>query len=253
MAGPLHRGRRREIARAAVLAGGRGRRQRGPVDAESRAAAQAAGCGPGSDTAGCNGETGGTSVRRDARRRDADCEEEAAQGAGGQGINREGINREGSGGQGLGQESQEGIRQEGQEGCEEESAQEITQESEESSQAKPRRQGAEKESRKEEDGREEARPVAPLTNAKALTKNKNPAIRGGVQFGRSEPGGPRGRTFRRSGGDALVEIVRLTQHVAAAPDGLDEIAAFGGVGELLAQLADEDVDDLQFRLVHDAI
>src|SRR5229473_224263 len=47
--------------------------------------------------------------------------------------------------------------------------------------------------------------------------------------------------------------MRLAQHVAAAPDGLDEVAAFGGVGELLAQLADEDVDDLQFRLVHAAI
>src|SRR5579864_1503197 len=182
MAGPLHRGRRREIARAAVLAGGRGRRQRGPVDAESRAAAQAAGCGPGSDTAGCNGETGGTSVRRDARRRDADCEEEAAQGAGGQGINREG-----SGGQGLGQESQEGTRQEGQEGCKEESAQEsaqeITQEGEESSQAKPRRQGAEKESRKEEDGREEARPVAPLTTPKPSPKTKTPPFAAGSSSG----------------------------------------------------------------------
>src|SRR5580693_1772503 len=47
--------------------------------------------------------------------------------------------------------------------------------------------------------------------------------------------------------------MRLAQHVAAAPYGLDEVAAFGGVGELLAQLADEDVDDLQFRLVHAAI
>jgi hypothetical protein len=47
--------------------------------------------------------------------------------------------------------------------------------------------------------------------------------------------------------------VRLAQHVAAAPDGLDEVAALGGIGELLAQLADEDVDDLQFRLIHAAI
>src|SRR4030081_259715 len=44
--------------------------------------------------------------------------------------------------------------------------------------------------------------------------------------------------------------VRLAQHIAAAPHGLDEVAPLGGVGELLAQLADEDVDDLQFRLVH---
>src|SRR4029079_11774106 len=49
------------------------------------------------------------------------------------------------------------------------------------------------------------------------------------------------------------DLVRLAQYVAAAPPGLDEVAAFGGVGELLAQLADEDVDDLQFRLVHAAI
>jgi hypothetical protein len=47
--------------------------------------------------------------------------------------------------------------------------------------------------------------------------------------------------------------VRLAQHIAAAPHGFDEIAAFGGVGELLAELADEDVDDLQFGLIHAAI
>src|SRR3982074_758930 len=47
--------------------------------------------------------------------------------------------------------------------------------------------------------------------------------------------------------------MRLAQHVAAAPDGFDEVAALGSVGELLAQLADEDVDDLQFGLVHAAI
>ncbi len=33
----------------------------------------------------------------------------------------------------------------------------------------------------------------------------------------------------------------------------DVVCAAGGVCELLAQLADEDVDDLQFRLVHAAI
>ena len=49
-----------------------------------------------------------------------------------------------------------------------------------------------------------------------------------------------------SGGNAFFDLVRLAQHVAASPDGLDEVAAFGGVGELLAQLADEDVDHLQF-------
>jgi hypothetical protein len=48
-------------------------------------------------------------------------------------------------------------------------------------------------------------------------------------------------------------LVRLAQHVAAAPHGFDEVAAFGGVRQLLAQLADEDVDDLQLGLVHAAI
>ena len=48
-------------------------------------------------------------------------------------------------------------------------------------------------------------------------------------------------------------LVRLAQHVAAAPHGFDEVAAFGSVRKLLAQLADEDVDDLQFGLVHTAI
>src|SRR5438876_1239447 len=56
-----------------------------------------------------------------------------------------------------------------------------------------------------------------------------------------------------SGGDALFVLVRLAQHVAAAPHGFDEVAAFGGVRQLLAQLADEDVDDLQLGLVHAAI
>src|SRR5262245_32926909 len=60
-------------------------------------------------------------------------------------------------------------------------------------------------------------------------------------------------TEGRSGRDPLVGLVRLAQHVAAAPHGLDEVAAFGGVGEFLAELADEDVDDLQLRLVHAAI
>src|SRR6185437_7061716 len=40
-------------------------------------------------------------------------------------------------------------------------------------------------------------------------------------------------------------LVGLAQHVAAAPDGLDVVLAAGSDGELLAELADEDVDDLQ--------
>src|SRR6201996_2412275 len=48
-------------------------------------------------------------------------------------------------------------------------------------------------------------------------------------------------------------LVRLAQHVAAAPHGFDEVAAFRGIRKLLAQLTDEDVDDLQLRLVHTAV
>src|SRR3954453_13253845 len=57
----------------------------------------------------------------------------------------------------------------------------------------------------------------------------------------------------RSDRYAAVAVVRLAQHVAAAPDGLDVVAALRGIGELLAQLADEDVDDLQLRLVHSPV
>ena len=45
----------------------------------------------------------------------------------------------------------------------------------------------------------------------------------------------------------------IAQHIAPAPDGLDVVVALGGLRQLLAQLADEDVDDLQFRLVHAAV
>src|SRR5205085_10172339 len=41
----------------------------------------------------------------------------------------------------------------------------------------------------------------------------------------------------------------LAEHVAVAPHRLDEVAALRGIRGLLAQLADEDVDDLQLRLV----
>ena len=46
---------------------------------------------------------------------------------------------------------------------------------------------------------------------------------------------------------------RIAQHIATAPDGFDVIVAAGRFGQLLAELADEDVDDLQFRLVHAAV
>src|SRR5208337_3123420 len=56
-----------------------------------------------------------------------------------------------------------------------------------------------------------------------------------------------------SGGDALLGGRRLAQNVAASPDRLDVVAAVGGHRQLLAQLADEDVDDLELGLVHAAI
>src|ERR1700722_8006787 len=87
--------------------------------------------------------------------------------------------------------------------------------------------------------------------ARVQSPNKNPAIYGGVQSGGESRSGS--SVNLRSGGNALFDLLRLAQHIAAAPHGLDEVAAFGGVGQLLAQLADEDVDDLQFRLVHAAI
>src|SRR3569832_1113261 len=51
----------------------------------------------------------------------------------------------------------------------------------------------------------------------------------------------------------LVGLARLEQHVAAAPDGLDVVLAGRRVRQLLAQLADEHVDDLELRLVHAAV
>src|SRR5438132_12638225 len=56
-----------------------------------------------------------------------------------------------------------------------------------------------------------------------------------------------------SGRYACLVLGRLAQHVAAAPHGLDVVLAARGVGELLAQLADEHVDDLELGLVHAAV
>src|SRR5690349_14050720 len=53
--------------------------------------------------------------------------------------------------------------------------------------------------------------------------------------------------------DTLVRLGRLAQYIAAAPDGLDVVLSLRSVGELLAQLADEDVDDFQLRLIHSAV
>src|SRR5580704_14662787 len=74
--------------------------------------------------------------------------------------------------------------------------------------------------------------------------NKNPASRRGFHC----PG------LTQSSGGYLHLVFRwLAQHVAAAPNRLNVVLAARSVGELLAQLADEDVDDLQLGLVHAAV
>src|SRR5687768_10041869 len=56
----------------------------------------------------------------------------------------------------------------------------------------------------------------------------------------------------RSGRDGLV-VAGIAQHVAAPPDGLDVVPTAGRRLQLLAQLADEHVDDLELGLVHAAV
>src|SRR5690242_12045021 len=56
-----------------------------------------------------------------------------------------------------------------------------------------------------------------------------------------------------SGGDASFVIARLAQHVTAPPHRLDVVLAARRIGQLLAQLAYEHVDDLELRLVHAAV
>src|SRR5215203_2682720 len=51
----------------------------------------------------------------------------------------------------------------------------------------------------------------------------------------------------------LARLVGIPQHIAAAPYRLDVIGAAASKAQLLAQLTDEDVDDLEFGLVHAAI
>src|SRR5689334_15083239 len=87
---------------------------------------------------------------------------------------------------------------------------------------------------------------------------KKPRRSGGVELdGRESPKArvtqtPRGGKsgLRRN---SLVGLCRLAQHVTAAPHRLDVVLAGGGVGEFLAQLADEHVDDFELRLVHAAV
>src|SRR5690606_34604147 len=56
----------------------------------------------------------------------------------------------------------------------------------------------------------------------------------------------------RSGGDADGAFRWVAQDIAPAPDGFDVVLAVRRRRQLLAQLADEDVDDLQLGLVHAA-
>jgi hypothetical protein len=56
---------------------------------------------------------------------------------------------------------------------------------------------------------------------------------------------------RRCG--APLVLVWLAQYMAPPPHRLDVVLAVRGLGELLAQLADENVDDLDLRLVHAAV
>jgi hypothetical protein len=44
-------------------------------------------------------------------------------------------------------------------------------------------------------------------------------------------------------------FVETAQDIAVSPNRFDIIAAIARIGELFAELADENVDDLQFRLV----
>src|SRR3546814_7930565 len=80
----------------------------------------------------------------------------------------------------------------------------------------------------------------------------------GLFSGRLLGSGPAGGRPRSGVGDVTsrlgaVGADRVAQHVAAAPHGLDVVVAAGRGGQLLAELADEDVADLQLRLVHAAV
>ena len=61
------------------------------------------------------------------------------------------------------------------------------------------------------------------------------------------------RRPKSSSGNSGSVLARLAQHVAAPPNCLDVILAARSVGELFAQLADENVDDLGFGLVQATI
>jgi hypothetical protein len=56
----------------------------------------------------------------------------------------------------------------------------------------------------------------------------------------------------KSQADLLIPT-RLTQYVAPAPHRFNVVLAIRRHGELLAQLAHENIDDLDLRLVHAAV
>src|ERR1700691_4482402 len=81
-----------------------------------------------------------------------------------------------------------------------------------------------------------------------------PEITRGRAWSPSPGGGEGERTITlRLGGDLCFVFVRFAQDVAAAPHRFDIILAARSVGEFFPQLADEDVDNLEFRFVHSAI
>src|SRR5690606_38495954 len=87
-------------------------------------------------------------------------------------------------------------------------------------------------------------PARPPAAALAPNKNRPGATPGTVEI---SPGGKNAWLGR------FDLFARIAQHVAAAPDGFDVVLAAASARELLAQLADEHVDDLEFRLVHSAV
>src|SRR5215831_10093883 len=89
-----------------------------------------------------------------------------------------------------------------------------------------------------------------------LRTSKNPAIAGGVSRLLQEAESSRSRSSSvedSSSRDAGLVVGRLAQHVTAAPHRLDVVLAVRRIGQLLAQLADEHVDDLELGLVHAAV
>src|SRR3954471_23711502 len=100
-----------------------------------------------------------------------------------------------------------------------------------------------------------SRPCGEPVDAKLARPTKKPRLAPGLFLcgPAVHPGSDRYAKGWRLHGDAVLDLGRLAQHVAAAPDGLDVVLALARIGELLPELADEDVDDLELGLVHAAI